>query len=162
MEKSIKHIFEYYLGQLERIVSKIPDEMFSLSLTDDMLSLEQNAKVAANFALRGYCPLLNLEVVSFFNEAPGKAVVQKQLSDTLAFLRDLPEIQQLDEKILLPEKAGFANIELPKPLFIHQYILPNFFFHMSMVYAIAKSPGVKLGKGDFDGLHSYPENFHLG
>ncbi|MCG7587734.1 DUF1993 family protein [Photobacterium sp. OFAV2-7] len=43
--------------------------------------------------------------------------------------------------------------------FIHQYILPNFYFHISMVYAIAKSKGVVLSKADFDGIHSYPSGF---
>ena len=39
------------------------------------------------------------------------------------------------------------------------YALPNFFFHYSMVYAIARQAGVEIGKSDFDGYHDYPVGF---
>lgn len=159
MNISIKNLFQHYLSQLEVIVSKVPPEKFSLALSEGMFSLEMNAKIASNFALRGYCPLLNQDVVSFYSDDSGKNAVQKQLSDTLVYLNDLPEVMQLNDKKLVKDKAGFSEVELPQPLFIHQYILPNFIFHISMVYAIAKANGVELSKGDFDGFHSYPNGF---
>ena len=39
------------------------------------------------------------------------------------------------------------------------YAVPNFFFHYSMVYAIARNAGVAIGKTDFDGFHKYPLGF---
>lgn len=159
MNLSIKKLFHHYLLQLQVIVSKIPPEKFSLALSEGMFSLEMNAKIAANFALRGYCPLLNLDVVSFTTDDSGKEAVQQQLSKTLTYLADLPEIDELDNKAMVREKAGFLEVELSQPLFIHQFILPNFFFHISMVYATAKANGVDLSKGDFDGIHTYPKGF---
>ena len=53
MNFDIKGLLSLYLNQLEVIVTKVPDELFSLSLTNDMFSLEMNAKIAANFLLRG-------------------------------------------------------------------------------------------------------------
>lgn len=159
MSISIKNLFKYYLSQLAVIVAKVPPEHFPLALSEGMFSLEMNAKIASNFVLRGYCPLLNRDVVSFFVDESGKTAVQKQLSDTLAYLEDLPEVIRLNDKELVKDKAGFSAVELAQPLFVHQYILPNFFFHMSMVYAIAKANGVELSKGDFDGIHSYPNGF---
>lgn len=38
----------------------------------------------------------------------------------------------------------------------------NFFFHYSMVYAIARQAGVPVGKADFDGYHLYPHGFSFG
>lgn len=159
MNLSIKKLFRHYLLQLQVIVLKVPPEKFSLALSEGMFSLEMNAKIAANFALRGYCPLLNLDVASFTTEDNGKEAVQQQLSKTLAYLADLPEVDQLDNKAMVREKAGFSAVELSQPLFIHQFILPNFFFHISMVYATAKVNGVDLSKGDFDGIHTYPKGF---
>ncbi|MDN3556830.1 DUF1993 family protein [Halomonas maura] len=156
---SIKEIFKHYLYQLEVIVSRIPPENFSLALSEGMFSLEMNAKIAANFVLRGYCPLLHQDVVSFISDEPGKAAVKKQIADTLAYLSDLPEVMRLNDKELVKDTAGFIEVEFSQPLFIHQYILPNFIFHISMVYAIAKANGVELSKGDFDGIHSYPNGF---
>jgi uncharacterized protein len=117
-----KKIFQRYLRQLETIVTKTPPEVFPLTLCDDMLSLEDNAKIASDFALRGYCPLLDIDLVSLFSEESGKAVVQKQLSDTLAYLNDLPDITQLFDEKTIKEKAGVTEVEFTQSVFIHQYM----------------------------------------
>lgn len=124
-----------------------------------MFSLEMNAKIAANFVLRGYYPLLGKEAVSLMSDEQGKAVVVRQIIATRELLENLPEIHYLDDSKILSDKAGFSEIQLCQSDFIHQYIVPNYFFHMGMVYAIAKSKGVAVSKGDFDGLHSYPADF---
>lgn len=159
MALNIKALFEHYLIQLVAIIEKIPEDLFSKSLTKDMLPLEQNAKIVCNFALRGYCPLVGRDVVSLQTQDTGKVAVQKQLSETLTYLANLPDAQELDETLMMEDKAGFTDVRLPQPLFIHQYILPNFIFHLSMVYAIAKANDVILSKADFDGIHSYPVDF---
>ncbi len=159
MNSGIKSMFHHYLSQLEIIVAKIPPEVFPETLASGMFSLEMNAKIAANFALRGYCPLLEQSVVSFFRKEPGKESVQAQLSETISYLDELPDVSQLDDTKRLQDKAGFSEVDLPQPVFIHHYIVPNMLFHISMVYAIARAKGVDLGKGDYDGIHSYPEGF---
>jgi hypothetical protein len=35
--------------------------------------------------------------------------------------------------------------------YVADFVLPNFFFHTSMVYALLRNNGVELGKGDFLG-----------
>lgn len=159
MDSGIKSMFHHYLSQLEIIVAKIPPDVFSETLANGMFSLEMNAKIAANFVLRGYCPLLGQSVVSFFREEPGKAAVQAQLSETISYLDELPDVSQLDDTKRLQDKAGFSEVDLSQPVFIHHYIVPNMLFHISMVYAIARAKGVDLGKGDYDGIHSYPVGF---
>lgn len=159
MSGNIKELFKGYLLQLETIVNKVPPELFSESLTDYMFSLEMNAKIAANFVLRGYYPLLGKEAVSLMSDEQGKAAVVRQIIATRALLEKFPEIHNLDDSKVITDKAGFSEIELCQSDFIHQYIVPNYFFHMGMVYAIAKSKGVPVSKGDFDGLHSYPASF---
>jgi len=68
-------------------------------------------------------------------------------------------VTELNDARLIKERAGFADLELVEPHFIHHYGLPNFFFHLSMVYAIARQQGVVLSKADFDGFHDYPNGF---
>lgn len=159
MDSSIKSLFHHYLSQLEVIVAKVPPETFSMTLANGMFTLDMNAKIAANFALRGYCPLLNQSVVSFFRDESGKEAVQAQLSETIKYLNELPEVTQLDDTVRLKDKAGFSEVDLSQPAYIYRYIFPNMLFHIGMVYAIAKANGVDLGKGDYDGIHLYPEGF---
>lgn len=46
-----------------------------------------------------------------------------------------------------------------QPQFIHHDILSNFFFHISMAYAIAKVQGEPVSNADFAGYHAYPPGF---
>lgn len=68
-----------------------------------------------------------------------------------------PECDALNDPVTHQEKAGFNEVKLSQSDFIHQYIIPNDMFHMSMVYAVTRHNGVALSKDDVDGLHSYPE-----
>ena len=72
MAISIKKLFLDYLVQLNIILGKIPEELFSDVLSEGMFSLEMNAQVAANFLLRGYFPLVGREIISCERSGQGK------------------------------------------------------------------------------------------
>ncbi len=156
---TIKSLFEHYLSRLEHIVDILPENVFEQALREDMFCLAVQAKIATNFILRGYCPLIGEKTMAFDQADNSKSTVMKQINQTTEFLQTLPDVETLDHGIKLSDKAGFTMVTLPQPEFIHHYILPNFFFHLSMVYAIARASGVELSKGDLDGLHQYPTGF---
>ena len=159
MDTNVKDLLQHYLTQLDVIVSKIPSEMFPFALADDMFPLEVNAKIVADFALRGYCPLLDMDVVSFARDESGKDAVRSQISETVGYLEGLPNVEELGCPPRVVDQAGFSEVELPAREFIYQYIVPNILFHISMVYSIARANGVNLSKGDYDGFHSYLDDF---
>ncbi|WP_444925380.1 DUF1993 family protein [Microbulbifer sp. TRSA002] len=163
MQISIKSLLHNHLSQLLSIVTKIPHEIFHKQLAPDMFSLAENAKIAANFSLRGYCPLVDQKTVAFEEDGSTKEGILRTIQKTLSYLDSLPEVTDLDSSRRINDKAGFTTVDLPQPQYIHQYIhqyiLPNLLFHISMVYAIARHCGVTLSKGDFDGFHSYPIGF---
>ena len=157
-----KAIFLRYLKQLGTLIDKIEahagEELLSAALSDDMFPLLSQARIAANFSLRACCPLAGTEVLSFDNGELSFAGIRKQLNQTIDYLQTL-EIPSAGGAAEVRENAGFAEIVLPVDDYVHSLALPNFFFHLSMVYAIAKSRGVPLSKGDYDGHHSYPQGF---
>mgnify|MGYP000170975056 CR=1 FL=1 len=159
MDLDIQALFSHYLKQLEGMVAQVPAGCFDKSLSDTMFSLAMNAKIASNFALRGYCPLVGVEPVSFDTSAEDKASVLTQIQATLSYLNTLSAVDSLDNQSYVSDTAGFAKLQFGQPEFLHQYILPNFFFHISMLYAIAKLNGVVLSKADYDGYHAYPAGF---
>ncbi|MFB9156007.1 DUF1993 family protein [Vibrio gallaecicus] len=161
MNISTKKLFLNYLQQMRVIVDKIPDSIFLDSLSEGMFSLELNAQVAANFLLRGYCPIVSVDLVSCELKESGKDSVCKMLEDVKLQLELLPEVPGFDDTKVMAESAGFSQVKLPQSRFILEYIIPNYMFHMSMVYAIAKKNGVALSKGDFDGFHNYPVGFEF-
>jgi len=60
------------------------------------------------------------------------------------------------------EQAGFAVLDLPGEAFVHEFGLPNLYFHQAMAHVALKQAGVPLGKHDYDGKHDYPEGFTFG
>ena len=86
--------------------------------------------------------------------------ILQELDATLAYLAALPAAGFDDLAAARVETtAGFADLALPGPDYYLLYAVPNFFFHYTMVYAIARQAGVDIGKADFDGYHAYPPGF---
>lgn len=107
--------------------------------------------------MRG-CALAGLEVADF----SAAACLQEQIAQTMryAHLKTIPP-ERFDgpHDRICRDRAGFADIALPADEYLNLYILPNFYFHFSMAYAIARSGGAAIGKGDFDGYHAYAPGF---
>ncbi|RDV26731.1 DUF1993 family protein [Alteromonas aestuariivivens] len=158
----VKGVFLHYLNQLDRMLAKINQNHFPKSLSDDMFSLAVNARVAANFALRGYCPLIGEPIPNLDSDTAAKQDICRQIQATIQILESCANVASLDDSILITDKAGFTEVSLPQSEYVFHYIVPNFIFHISMVYAIARASGVPLGKSDFDGYHRYPAHFQFG
>jgi hypothetical protein len=165
MQQNPTGIFIHYLHQLKVVVEKIAvhqqqnPALLYTSLHSDMLPLLAQIRTAANFSLRTCCPLAKRERIYFDNANETYAGLQQQLDETIAYLQAIPvaEFNQPPEKI--QDKAGFNQIDLAAHEYLDFYALPNFFFHLSMAYSIARMAGVPLSKGDFDGYHHYPAGF---
>ncbi len=125
-------------------------------MAPDMLPLGKQVEIAANFSLRAAFPLAGKAVVPYGDFAPSFAGLQQRLAYVADQLNRLaPADFEGDSARLIEDRAGDATVRLAPAEFLHQYAMPNFLFHTSMAYAILRSVGVPLGKGDFDGLHRY-------
>jgi hypothetical protein len=165
MQKNPTEIFIHYLHQLKVIVEKIvahqhhnPALLYT-SLHSDMLPLLAQIRTAANFSLRTCCPLAKRERISFDNQQETYAGLQQQLDETIAYLQAIPTAEFNQPPVRVRDKAGFNELDLTTDEYLSCYALPNFFFHLCMVYSIARHAGVPLSKGDFDGYHQYPNGF---
>lgn len=126
-------------------------------LSDEMLPFEVQVHIAANFALRASYPLAGKAVPSYGEFPASFAGLRARLARSASLVREL-QSRDFDDAAsrTIQDVAGQALVSLPAPEFLLQYALPNFFFHISMAYAILKQSGVALGKQDFDGFHAYP------
>jgi hypothetical protein len=134
-------------------------DILEARLIDDMFPLLTQAEIAASFALRACCPIAKVEVVSFTQKERTFIGIQKQLKQTIDFLDNL-EIDSSNFVVShISDMAGPVEITLSADEFLNSFALPNFFFHLSMVYAIARARGIPATKGDYDGFHQYPTGF---
>ncbi|MGY0195174.1 DUF1993 family protein [Leptothrix sp. BB-4] len=162
-------VFLHFLERLDGIVAKVeracassPDaaqaeaDWLGARLAPDMLAWGQQVETAANFALRGCRPLVGLPVLP--GEPPGSVAGLRsrigRIRAELAAMR--PADFAAAEGRRIRSRAGEAELDLPAGEFLQRHLLPNFFFHLGMAYAIARARGLPLGKPDFDGQHVYP------
>ena len=165
MNTNFRDIFLVHLGLLHQLIEKIEtnssNESKSLKarIVDDMFPLNIQTKIAANFALRACCPLSGSEYKELEGGIDSFSELKAYITAAIDHIDQLtePTLEQLNLDV--KDTAGFRKISMPGFEYVASFILPNFFFHISMVYAIAKSSGVPLTKGDFDGIHQYPEGF---
>lgn len=151
-------IFCRSLAQLSAMLDKTgtAPQLLAARLHSDMLPFAQQVRAAVSFSLRGCCPLAGLDVADF----SAAASLQEQIAQTMRYLKDI-SVERFDGPPgrICRDRAGFADIALPADEYLNLYILPNFYFHFGMAYAIARSQGAAIGKGDFDGYHAYAPGF---
>ena len=153
-------VFRHYLGKISEIVEKTgsaspwPDAL-SARIADSFPA-GQHFATAAGFALRTTCPLCGREIPNLPQSLAARLAVVRA---TLGAMK--PAEFDGSEELVIRHTAGFAELEQTGRDFALLFGLPNFFFHMTMGYASLRAAGVPLGKGDFDGFHGYPADFHF-
>lgn len=131
--------------------------LLDAQLAVDMLPLHVQVEIVANFALRASFPLAGQPVPDYGAFPIGFDGLHARLGYCLGLLDRLAPEHFADAATrVISDRAGDAELSLPAPEFLFQYALPNFFFHLTTVYAILRSRGVAVGKADFDGYHRYP------
>lgn len=148
-------VFRHYLGRVSGMVEKAGPEALTAQLADAFPAGQQFA-TAAGFALRITCPLAGREVPDLPQALGPRLAVARAMLGAMA-----PSDFEGAESRIIRHRAGFAELEQTGMDFLLLYGLPNFFFHLTMGYAALRAAGVALGKADFDGFHSYPEDFHF-
>lgn len=164
MNIEYKELFLKYLALLHQLIElvEVSDnsaELLKARLVDDMFGLNVQVKVATNFALRGGCSLSGINYKELDIDVESFQGIKAYIIGAITQLNTLDNGPLALSKTNICDTAGLTDISLPRSVYLSSFVLPNFFFHMSMVYAIAKCHGVAVTKGDFDGIHQYPKGF---
>lgn len=147
-----------YLDRIEATGQPVP--LLTARLSRDMLNAAGQIATVASFALRATFPLTD------------RPLPEAQFPDDLRGLRGrlvwadaaVGELQPSDFAPALAgrkvrHRAGFAELDQDPAAYLFGFALPNLWFHLSTLHAILRQQGLAVGKGDFDGWHSYPPGF---
>ena len=130
--------------------------------SNGMMPAERQVATAVQFTLRIAFPLAG-ERVPELRGPLDVAGLRARLGAAREHLRGLdPAAFAGAETRMVTAQAGFAVLELPGEAYLHEFGLPNLYFHHAMAHVALKQAGVPLGKADFDGKHDYPEGFTFG
>jgi hypothetical protein len=163
MSQASLRTFEIGLNALSALLDKArafaeakkidPAVLLSWRLAPDMFSLVRQVQIVADQAKFGAARLAGIEPPRYEDNETTIEQLKERLAKTLAFLKtvDGKQIDASADKDLTfplgPENKG----QMKGRDYLNHFVLPNFYFHLTVAYAILRHCGVELGKRDFMG-----------
>ena len=124
-------------------------------LYPDMFPLIKQVQIAADFARGVSARLAGVEVPAYESNEHSFADLDLLLDRTLAFVQGLNPAQfdgsESKEIILRPGTP--KEKKLTGQVYLANYGSPQFFFHVTTVYAILRHNGLAIGKRDYMGAY---------
>ena len=131
---------------------KIDKSVFiNARLAPDMFPLVKQIQIATDMVKLGVGRLAEVRTPSFNDNEVTFLDLQKRIKKTVSFLNKIKakhmegsESKKIEFKIRI-NNFKFKNGQI----YLQEWIIPHFFFHMTTTYNILRANGVKLGKKDF-------------
>jgi uncharacterized protein len=155
-------IFTLSLANLSAILDKAesyaqskkvdPKAIPQARLIVDMLPLSAQIQIACDTAKGAAARLAGVEVPKHEDTEATLAELKARVGKTLDFIKTIKR-EQLEgaetREIVL--QFPQTTLKFNGLSYLTNFVLPNFFFHVTMAYALLRKNGVDLGKRDFLG-----------
>ena len=129
-----------------------PDVFINARLAPDMFPLSRQIQIAADGVKGCAARLAGVEVPSFPDTEKNFAELQTRINKTIEFVKTFgsKQIDGSEERKVVLKLHGEDTSFLGQPYLLN-FVLPNFYFHICMAYAILRHNGVDIGKMDYIG-----------
>jgi uncharacterized protein len=129
-----------------------PTVLANARLAPDMHPLTRQIQIVSDTAKFGVARLTGLEAPKFEDTEKTIDELKARIRKTLDYVQSVPASafeggEDRDVKIVIPNRT----LEMKGLTYLRGWLLPNFFFHVSIAYAILRHNGVDVGKRDFLG-----------
>jgi hypothetical protein len=158
-------VFKQMLTALKTIVAKAdahcaaksiePGAWLQARLFPDMFPLLKQVQIAADFARGISARLAGVDVPTFEGKEQSFADLDLLLSNTLAFLDTLDSaaFQGSESKEIVLRPGTPKEKKLSGQVYLSNYGLPQFFFHVTTAYDLLRHNGLEIGKRDYMGAY---------
>lgn len=123
-------------------------------LAPDMFPFKKQVQVATDNAKGCAARLSGSEVPSYADDEETFDALLARIEKTITYMQGFTESSfdhAAEVKVTLPY---FPGKYMPGVAYALEYAVPNFFFHVTTTYAIARKLGVNIGKADY--MNSLP------
>jgi hypothetical protein len=129
-----------------------PAVLLNQRLAPDMYPLDPQVQAATNFAKGAAARLVGIEAPHFESVEKSFEELRQRISRTAEFMQgiDAAKIEGSEEREITTSQSGEAMTFDGRTYLLH-FALPNFFFHVTVAYAILRHNGIVIGKADFIG-----------
>ena len=163
MSQASQPVFEIGLKALSAILDKTaahavakkidPSILLNSRLSPDMFALVRQVQVASDQAKNSSARLAGVEAPRYEDNETTIEQLKARIAKTVAYLKTLDSKKidaSADREITFP--LGPTNKgHMKGDDYLKHFVLPNFYFHLTVAYAILRHCGVEIGKPDFLG-----------
>jgi hypothetical protein len=132
-----------------------PEAFLQARLYPDMFPLLKQVQIAADFARGVTARLAGVDVPNYEGKEKSFSDLDALLVQTLTFLDGVNAVEfegsEAKEIVLRPGTA--KERKLTGQVYLSNYGLPQFLFHVSTAYALLRHNGLPIGKRDFMGAY---------
>ncbi len=124
-------------------------EMLDWRLVEDMYPLRRQAEIVCDFAQQWLARAAGSPVPETIESDLSLSDLQMRIEEAKNYLGDLEPAQfEGRDEIPLTYNIGMMEPTFPIAQWMRVFATSNFYFHLSMAYAILRSKGVPLSKPD--------------
>ena len=154
--------FVNILGNLSNILDKAQahveaKKLDTATLTNyrldpDMLPMQVQVQIACDTAKGVVARLAGIDIPVFEDNEKTLPDLKARVAKTIAFIQSITpaQVDGTEDKAIVT-KRGDKETHYKGMQFLLGHATPNFYFHISMAYAILRHNGVEIGKRDFLG-----------
>ncbi len=130
-----------------------PNNYVSMRLTPDMLPFARQIQMSTDQVKGGLARLAGIDPPKWADDETTLDELRARIRKAIAYAQSIPAAKidgSESREIELPVGPG-RTMKFPGETFLKSFSLPNFFFHVTMTYALLRQGGVELGKMDYLG-----------
>lgn len=154
-------VFTSMLGNLSHFLDKAqahaeakkfdPAVLLQYRLAPDMLPFTRQVLIACDAAKNGVARMSGVEAPKFEDTEATFAELKARIQKTLDYLAKVPaeRLDGTEDKEITFPVGRETTRTMKGEAYLKHWALPNFFFHVTMAYAILRHNGVELGKADY-------------
>jgi uncharacterized protein len=129
-----------------------PAVLLGYRLAPDMFPLIRQIRIAADFPKTCCARLAGAEIPSYADNETTFAELKARIARTVQFVQGFrSEAIDGSEEREIVITVGGQPMTFTGQQYLVNFVLPNFYFHVTAAYAILRHCGVALGKRDFLG-----------
>ena len=130
---------------------KSPEALMVARLAEDMRPLPGQFQMASDTAKNAMARLVGIDPPGMPDTEASFEELQARCDKTIAFIEsiDREAVESSEEREVVLKFPNGMGYRFTGADYLRRFALPNFYFHVSMAYAILRAEGVSLGKPDY-------------
>jgi hypothetical protein len=130
-----------------------PNHYLGLRLAPDMLPFARQLQIATDHVKGCTARLAGMEPPKWADDESTLDELRARVRKAIEYAKSVPaeKFQGSDTREITVPAGPNRTLSFPGEVFMKSFSLPNFFFHVTMAYALLRQAGVELGKMDYLG-----------